>query len=214
MSTPTSPARTRRFAASTLAVGLIGSAALATSMGATLSGFTASITNSANTAASATLAIEETSGATTCRSYDATATCSTINKYGGTATPLMPGGSRTTTVTFTNVGTANAGSATLAPGACTATSTGAVGATTPTSPSTTSGNLCSVVNVAVYKAATATGSPLYNGSAAGFSSVINLDPLASSAAQPYTFVVSLPTAATTAVQGQQVSQPLVWTFNQ
>lgn len=183
-------------------------------MGATLSGFTATITNTVNTTASATLAIEETSGAATCRSYDATTTCSTINKYGGTATPLVPGGSRSTTVTFTNVGTADASAATLTPGTCTATSTGAVGATTPTTPNTTAGNLCSVLTVAVYAASTATGTPIYTGSVAGFTQAITLAPLASGAARDYTFVVALPSAATTAVQGQQVSQPLTWTFDQ
>lgn len=197
-----------------MATGVVGSAALAASMGATLSGFTASITISTNTAASAALAVEETSGSLTCKTYDSTSTCATINKYGGTATPLVPGGSQTTTVTFTNTGSVDVDTSNLTPGACSAVSTGVTGAVTPPATSTDPGNLCSVLNVAVYKAATATGTPLYNGSAAGFTSVVQLGALAESASQAYTFVVSLPSSATTAVQGQRVSQPLVWNFSQ
>lgn len=212
--TTTTSAKIRRVTGTTIVVGAIGSAALAASMGATLSGFTASITNSTNTAASATLAVTETSGGATCNSYDATATCGTINKYGGTASPLAPGSSQTTTVTFQNTGSVAVGSSNLTPSACVATATNAVGASTPTTPNTSAGNLCSVLNIKVYKAATATGTPIFDNTAASFTSAVSLGTLAPNASQAYTFVVTLPSSATSAVQGQQVSQPLAWNFSQ
>ncbi len=204
----------RRLTGAAVATGLAGSMALALSLGASVSAFTATITNSINTSASAALAVTETSGAATCNSYDATATCSTINKYGGVGSPLAPGQSRTTTVTFNNTGTVAVGSATLAPGACVATTTGTSGSTTPTTPNTTAGNLCSVLQVAVYKGATDAGTVVYNGSLAAFTATATVDPIAVAASQAYTFKVTLPASATTTIQGQQVSQPLTWTFNQ
>ncbi|GGF42510.1 hypothetical protein GCM10011519_15440 [Marmoricola endophyticus] len=183
-------------------------------MGASLSGLTATITNSTNTAASASMAITETSGSSTCKSYDTTATCADINKYGGTGTPLTPGGSQSTKVTFNNVGQVAVGTSTLTPAACTASSTGATGSSTPTTPNTSAGNLCSVLQVKIYQSASASGTPIYTGSAAGLTSAISLGKLAAGASQDYTFVVSLPADATTAVQGQSVSQALTWSFNQ
>lgn len=206
--------RRRRITPIALVAGLAGTLVIALSLGASLSGFIATITNTNNTAASATLAIQETSGASTCNSYDSTTTCSTINKYGGTASPMAPGGSQTVTVNFANNGTLNSTAGTVVPGTCVATSTGATGGQAPTSPNTSAGNLCSVMTITVYKAATATGSPIYSGSAAAFTSSIALGSLAAGANQSYTFVASLPSTATTAVQGQQISQQLTWNFNQ
>ena len=206
--------RRRRLTGAAVATGLAGSVVLAGSLGASLSGFTSTITNATNTASSAALAVSETSGAATCLSYDSTANCTTINKYGGTGTPLAPGSSNTTTVTFNNTGSVAVGSATLAPGTCVATTTGATGSTTPTTPNTTAGNLCSVLQVAVFKGATAAGTPYYTGSLAAFTATAAVEPIAVAANQPYTFRVTLPASATTVIQGQQVSQPLTWTFNQ
>lgn len=204
----------RRFTPVALVAGLSGSLALALGMGASLSGLTATITNTMNTAATAAMAIQETSGALQCNSYDATATCSTINKYGGTATPLVPGGSQNVTITLKNAGTVNAATATLAPGACSATTTGVIGAQTPTTPNTSAGNLCSQVNIAIYKGTDNTGAVVYNGTAAAFTATVNLGALNAGAQQSYYFVVSLPSGATTATQGQQILQQLVWTYNQ
>ncbi len=204
----------RRVTGAAVAVGAAGSLAVALSMGASLSSFTASITNSQNTASSDTLAITETLDQVACNSYDATTTCSTINKYGGTDEALEPGDSQTTTVTFENVGGVDAATAVLDPGACSATATDAVGAATPTLPITSAGNLCSVLTVEVHEAADALGTPLYSGSLAGFTADQTLLRLDEGEEQAYTFKVTLPQAATVAVQGQQVSQPLAWTFNQ
>ncbi len=206
--------RRRRFTIVALIAGIAGSLAIALSLGASLSGLIATITNTTNTASTAAMAIAETSGANTCNSYDATATCSTINKYGGTAIPLVPGGSQTVTVAFANTGSVGVTTSTLGPGTCVATPSGVLGGTTPTTPNTTAGNLCSVMNIAVYRGPIATGIPLYNGSAALFTASVTLGALAAAANQSYTFVTSLPAGTTAAVQGQQVSQPLVWTFNQ
>lgn len=208
------PQRRRRLVPAALLAGMSGTVVIALTLGVSLSGLVATITNTTNTAAAAAMAIQETSGANTCNSYDATSTCSTINKYGGTATPLVPGGSQTVTVTFKDVGTVAASASSLTPGACVATATGVVGGTTPTTPNTTAGNLCSVMNIAVYAGATATGTPLYTGSAAGFTAAVTLGALTAGASQAYTFVASLPATATTAVQGQQISQPLTWTYSQ
>ncbi|WP_299056307.1 hypothetical protein [uncultured Nocardioides sp.] len=211
------PSRRRHLTRAAVGAGLAGSLALALSMGASLSGFTATITNSENTTATAALAIEETGGGSTCASYDSTATCSTINKYGGTTTPLVPGGSSTTTVTFTNTGSVAVGASTMKGGICTATTrAGVTGATTPSATNTDPGNLCSVLELSVYKASTATGTPIFTGSPAAFqtATATTLGTLAVSGSQDYTFVVRFPSGATTAVQGQQVSQTIAWKFDQ
>ena len=209
-------AKRRRLTASAVAAGLGGSLLIAASMGASLSSLTASIQNSTNTAASAALAITETgtTNATgTCNSYDTTATCATINKYGGTGTPLVPGDSQTQVVTFTNSGSVAVGSSTLVPTACTARQGGRpAGASTPSATNTDPSNLCSVLQVKVYKGATTT-TPIYTGPMSGFTATQTLGTLAVNASQAYTFVVTLPATATTAVQGQQVSQPLTWNYN-
>lgn len=90
---------------------------------ATQAGWTqAIIANSTNTAATGKAVIlKEALGATTCLSsadVSNSSTCATINKYGGTGTPLMPGASQSVDVTFTNAGQASAASFVLAPGAC------------------------------------------------------------------------------------------------
>lgn len=213
-STQSQTSKRRRSKFAIIGAGAVGTAVLALSASGTLSAFVATITNSSNTAATASMAITETSGTATCNSYDTTATCTTIDKFGGTATPLVPGGAQTVTVKFANTGTVPVASSALTPGTCVATSTGAVGGTTPATPNSDPGNLCSALNVKVYAAATATGTPIYSGSPSGFTPVTTLGALAAGANQSYTFVTSLPAAATTAVQGQKVSQPLVWTFSQ
>ncbi len=205
----------RRITGVALVTGAAGSLIVALSLGASLSGFVATITNSTNTASTAALAITETGTGGTCNSYDTTTSCTTINKYGGVTTPLLPGGSQTQVVTFTNKGTAAAASSSLTPGSCVATTAGGLGSTTPPGTVTDPKNLCSVLNIAVYKGSVATGTKLYDGSAALFTGTTpaDLGPLTTATPQAYTFVVSLPSTATTLVQGQQVSQPLAWTFN-
>ncbi len=161
-------------------------------------------------------------GTVTCNSTDGqagnAATCATINKYGqaGITTPLVPGGSDTTTVTISNPGTVNAGSFNVAFGTCVN--------TIPTgSPGT--GNLCNYLTVSLYRGATATGTPLINKavlSAAGTFAFNTTNDgaamTAGGAGQQYTFVVNFPTATLPATdniyEGLSVTQPIVWTFNQ
>ena len=204
-----------RFTPAAVAAGLAGSLALSLSLSGTLSGFVATITNTQNTVGSGRLSITETSGTSTCNSYDASTTCATINKYGGVATPLLPGGSQAVTVTFANTGSVSVGSLVLAAGTCVATASATPGSTTPTTPITSPGNLCSAIIVTLYNGASAIGTPLFSGSAAAVSGISgSLGGLAVGANHSYTIVASLPAAASASVQGQQISQPLVWTFNQ
>ncbi|GAB3763005.1 hypothetical protein FB382_001328 [Nocardioides ginsengisegetis] len=113
-----------RFLPGVWAVCAVSAMALALSVNGTLSSWTSAVvSNDANTAATATAVIlKESSGGVDCySSTNATnsSTCTTINVYGGTATPLTPGGSQTMDVTFTNVGAAAATSFSVAPGSCT-----------------------------------------------------------------------------------------------
>lgn len=198
----------RRLAPAVVAAGALGTAVLALSMTGTLSAFTAAITNSVNTTGLGTLTMQETSGAITCNSTDGnstnTATCATINKYGGQT--LVPGGSSTTTVSIKNTGTATPTTFTLTPGACTQSGTAPAGVTAAT-------DLCSQVTVKLYAAATATGTPIYSGSLTGWANAAqSLTTLAGNAAQAYTFVVSTPSSLGNTYQNQSVSQPLVWQF--
>src|SRR5690349_11932071 len=92
----------------------LAAAVLTLSVSGTLSGWTTAVlTNDTNTAATAGAVVlkeANAAGTTTCFSSadpSNVATCSTINKYGGTATPLIPGGTQVTSVTFTDVGARN-----------------------------------------------------------------------------------------------------------
>ena len=107
------PSRLRRRLAAVptgaLVAAGVGSVLIAGSSVAVISGFTASITNSVNTVGSGALIMTESSGANTCVSSGSTvtsntATCSTINKYGG-STSAVPGTPISTTVTITDSGT-------------------------------------------------------------------------------------------------------------
>lgn len=222
--TPTAP---RRRPTALLAAGAAGSLALALSMTGTLSAFTASIQNSTNTAATGYLAMKETlldsSGtatSTTCSSNDGTAasvasnsaTCSTINKYGGTGgVGLTPGGAaQTTNIRITNTGNVPATAFTLTPGTCTATATGG----SVNSGTATSATVCSKVMVTITSGSTT----LYTGNAGAMTntdllSKLGTSSLAAGASIPITFSVKLDSSADNTTQGFTVSQPLTWTFN-
>ena len=114
----------RRRAGLLWAGGAVAAAILVLSVNGTLSSWTAAvITNDTNTVATAAAVILQEDGpaAATCLSStnaNNAYTCSTINKYGGTASPLNPGDSQVTDVVFSNVGTASAKSFVLTPGTC------------------------------------------------------------------------------------------------
>ncbi|MGL4339467.1 MAG: hypothetical protein ACRCSP_03455 [Rhodoglobus sp.] len=199
----------RRFTPVAIATGVLGAVLLSVSMTGTLSAFVASIQNSTNTAATGSLTMEEkttTGTIVTCLSTDGgtiytnAATCSTINKFGGSTTMLPGGPAVNTPITIKNTGTVNAATFTLTPGACTQTT--AVGAAT---------NLCSKINVVLTSGATT----IFSGTAAGLAAggVITIaGPPAAGATVPFNFAVSLDTTADNTYQNLQASLPLTWTF--
>lgn len=102
--------------------GGIAAAVLALGASGTLSSWTSAvIDNPTNSVAmDSAVILKETDGINTCYSSDGaqltvnTSTCATVNSYGGTASPLVPGASTTTDVTFTDVGGAAGSGVTLA----------------------------------------------------------------------------------------------------
>lgn len=196
------PAR-RRFAPIALLAGAAGVVMLSLSMTNTLSAFTAGIQNTVDTAGSGTLAMQETNsdGSVICNSsLSTTATCATINKYGGNLA-LVPGAAaQTTTVKIKNTGTVTATTFTLTPGACT--SSAQTGVTAG------AGNLCSKINLVVK----ANSTTVYSGTAAAFTLAQTLSSVPAGTTVTFTFDVSLDTTADNTFQGLQISQPLTWAF--
>lgn len=151
-------------------------------------------------------------GQITCNSTDNTsntATCATINKYGGTATPIAPGGSQTTTIKISNTGTIPATSFTVKGGTCASTNmTGAAASGT--------GNLCDKMNVEIKSGATT----IFTGTAKSFETTaavnilakISKAEIAKGAEETFTIKVSLPADAGNEFQGKQISQPITWQF--
>lgn len=215
--------RRRRFAPLLWLGGFGAVAVLALGVNGSLSTWTASITNADNHVGTGTLVMQEvgpaddagTGGTTTCLSSDATANCTTINKYGDagdSVTNLAPGGFVVSTVTISNTGTTDASAFTLAFGSCTQVPTA-----DPVGPPIV-GNLCSQLTVDVYQASTATGTPIATGTptalAAGGATSLTAAAAttAGGAGQDFTFKVTLPSTAGNEFQGIVASQPITWTF--
>ncbi len=163
------------------------------------------ITNDTNTTkVTDSVALEETSGVLDCSTSstaDNTYVCSTINKYGGTTTPLDPDGvnSNTTTVTLKNVGTGT-GDLTLKADACTKSGEG---------PNST-GNLCDEIEVEVECG----GDVKYTGTLTAFASAA-ASPIATLAADQSIscdVTVTLPATAPAGIAGTIASQPMDWTL--
>lgn len=203
-----------------------GIAALVLTLGVngTLSSWTEAILNNTTNSASTGQAVilREALGTTTCLSSDTasnSSTCSTINKYGGTAAPLTPGTDQTVTVTFTNVGAANASSFSLAPGACS--QTPAAGSGTPAAADLcTSGDLTVAVSCSpgtTYAAANAWTDLAYAAAApptATKSHAASGGDLNAGSSFTCQFTVALASGAGVATQGITVSQPLSWTLSE
>ena len=212
MSNHTAKRKRVRFAPLVLATSVAAAALLSVSMSGTLSGFVASITNTNNTAASGSLVMEEKSTGTTpvtCLSTDGgsvstnTATCSTINKFGGSTT-MVPGTPVSTTISIRNTGTLNASTFTLTPGTtCTQTAIA--------TPSGTATDLCAKMALVVKQ----DGAQVYSGTLTAFagSAAKSLTTVAAGGSSTFTFAVTLDSAATNAYQGLQASVPMTWTFN-
>ncbi|MGC4112628.1 MAG: hypothetical protein QM747_19820 [Nocardioides sp.] len=102
--------------------GLVAAVVLVLGVSGTLSSWTSAIITNDNNTTSLTEAMRlvETDGTVTCdtgTSDTNTVTCSDINKYGGTSTPLAPGDAHHVTVTLTNRGTGT-GDLTLSSESC------------------------------------------------------------------------------------------------
>src|SRR3954465_9265440 len=114
----------RRGGAALWGAGASAAILLVLSTTGTLSSWTSAIIpNHTNTVAAASAVILQEVGPTaaTCLSSSGVGnsfTCSTINKYGGTSSPLSPGGNQVTDVVFTNVGASAASSFVLGTGSC------------------------------------------------------------------------------------------------
>ncbi len=220
--------RARRRKPVVLLWGACAISALVLSLGATgtLSSWTqAIIGNSTNSTATAKAVIlQETSGATVCTSSDGaqatvnSSTCTTINKYGGTGSPLSPGSVVTTDVTFKNVGAANGTSFVLAPGSCSQ-SPAAGGGTPPAAALCTNNDL----NVAVscspgttYASGSAWGDLAYAAAAPPTATKTHnatggdLNPGASWTCR---VTVTLIGSAGITDQGITLTQPLTWTLS-
>ncbi len=213
MSASHSRPKRRRFTPAVLAGGVLGTVLLSLSMTGTLSAFTAQITNDTNTAASGTLIMKEANAAgdVTCLSTATgsavstnVATCTTINKFGGSKT-MLPGTTVTTAITIQNVGTAPASTFTLAPGTCTQSNNGA--------PNGTATDLCAKMKI-VIKSGAAT---VFSGTLATLAATtppIAITPApAAGVTVPFTFDVTLDAAAGNTYQGLSASLPLTWAFS-
>jgi hypothetical protein len=213
MSNHTAKRKRVRFAPLVLATSVAAAALLSVSMSGTLSGFVASITNTNNTAASGSLVMEEKStGATpvTCLSTDGgsistnTATCSTINKFGGSTT-MVPGQTVSTSITIKNAGTVSANTFTLTPGAACAQSANGTPAGTAT-------DFCSKLNVVITSGSTT----VYSGTAAALAGTaaksLSAAPVTAGTSTPFTIAVTLDSSAGNTYQNLSASLPLTWTF--
>ncbi|MGI3779711.1 MAG: hypothetical protein ACRYG2_02950 [Janthinobacterium lividum] len=213
---PSSFAARRRLSLAAILTGLVGVAILALSMTSSLAAFTASITNSINTAAAGTVIMQEqnAAGTVTCNSTDGTGnnvtantfTCATINKYGGSTT-MVPGQTVSTTVTIKNTGTSPVAGFTLAPGACTQ-SGNVTGSAT---------DACAKFGLVISQTVggttttiTPAGSTLTSLASGG--ALTLTAPVAAGTTITYKFDVTLAATAGNTYQGLAASQPLTWTF--
>jgi hypothetical protein len=205
--------RRLHFAPIALVTGVAAAALLSASMTGTLSGFVASITNSTNTAASGALVMQEqNSDATvTCLSSDNTlstntASCSTINKFGGNLL-MVPGQTVTTAITIKNAGTVPAATFKLTPGAtCTQSTNGTLNGSAT--------DLCAKLNVVITSGATTVFSGTLATLAGAAQSAFTMPaaPIAG-ATIPFSFAVTLDSGATNSYQGLAASLPLTWSFS-
>jgi hypothetical protein len=217
---PAHAAPTRPWFFPLVVVGLVtaSSLSMAASVQGSLGAFTAGVTNNGNTTGTGTIVLQEqnAAGTVTCNSTDAGLTandintnsslCSTIDQYGGTASPLVPGGSVATTITFRNTGTAAASVFTVTPGACTQSAAGG------TSGSAT--DLCAKLTVAITKTVGGTTSAVGSGTATALASggVLSIGSLAAGASLSITTTVTLSSSAGNTYQGLNALQPMVWQF--
>lgn len=202
--------RKRRFMPAIWIASGLSAVALTLGISGTLADWTQAIivndTNDAQSAAS--VALKESSGGVDCvdtaDNATNTATCSSINKFGGTAAPLAPGGSQSVTVDLTNTGSGT-GALTLTAAACTNTAVTGSGADPATYP------LCSQATIAV--TCTTPGTLSYGPQSlttfAG-AGALTVGTLTSGQSTSCTFTVALPSTAPSGYADQIVAQQLTW----
>jgi len=203
--------------------GLVAALLLVLSTNGTLSSWTSAvINNDTNTVATATAVIlKEVGPSATCYSSSGAGnsfTCSTVNKYGGTAAPLTPGGSQVTDVVFTNVGASAASTFVLTTGACSQSPTAGSG-TPATANVCTNGDLTVAIscsNGATYAAGSAWADLVQTAVAPSSigATLTHTASLAAGASFTCRFTVALLAGASVLDQGVTASQALTWTLNQ
>lgn len=193
--------------------GAIAAAILLLAVNGTLSSWTQAIVDNPDNsvAVKSAVALVETDGTNTCDTGASTTnqvSCTTINKYGGTASPLDPGGvnSQSVSVNLANTGTAT-GNLVLSADACVS---AAAPASTGADP--VGHPVCDVVTVEVACTGTGaldtTGSPAVLSSFAG-GAVVSLAPGAST---DCAFTLTLPAGTPSSYASQVASQGLHWTL--
>ena len=222
-------ARRRRFVPLVWGASAFSAAVLVLGVNGTLSAWTSAIiTNDTNTVATANALIlkevgpDGTAAHTPQTCYSSTGagnsyTCSTINKYGGITTPLTPGASQQSDVTFTNVGKATGASFKLVAGACSQTPTADGSATPPIN------NLCTAAGELTVAVSCSDGASYVPGSAwtdlvyaagtpGGIGTLTHTATLAADDSWTCRFTVALSPTASVTDQGITVTQPLTWTL--
>jgi hypothetical protein len=204
--------------------GVVSALLLALSTTGTLSSWTSAVlTNDTNTVATASAVILKEVGPSTATCLSSSGvgnsfTCSTVNKYGGTASPLNPGGSQVTDVVFSNAGASAASSFVLTTGSCSQSPTAGSG-------SPAAANICtngdltvaiSCSNGATYSAGAAWTELVQTAVAPSSipATLTHTAPLAAGASFTCRFTVALGAAASVLDQGITASQALTWTLNQ
>jgi hypothetical protein len=202
------------FAVPVIVAGALSSVLLAFSMTPTFSALAASISNTINTAGSGTLTMQEadSTGLILCNSTDGgsvstnSATCATINNYGGNLN-MVPGQTVTTTATIKNTGTVPASAFTLVGGPCVQANNGPVNGTAT--------DLCTKIQLLVKSGSTT----IYTGTATGFAAAnLNINSLLASptvapgATVPLSFAVTLDGTTGNTYQGLKVTQPMTLAF--
>jgi hypothetical protein len=192
----------RKLSLPLVLAGGVSSLVLALGMSPTFSAFTASITNNANNASAGTLVMSETGNSKTCFSSDSTATCTTINKYGGLLN-MKPGDSTTTNIVIANTGNVDAASFSLTPLTC-----------VPTGGGTGAGDLCGQLKVAITQDDVSVGTPVTPKLLTATSFLFTT--VKAKASTNIAITVSFPSTGDNATdnsfQGTQASQQLTWTF--
>lgn len=203
----------RKLSLPLVLAGGVSSLVLAFGMTPSFSAFSAAIQNSADTAGTAALVMQESdsSGAILCNSTDGgsvstnSATCATINKYGGNLA-MVAGQTVTTDISIKNTGSIDASSFSLTPSACTQANNGTANGTAI--------DLCSKIKVVIKSGTT----EIFSGTAASLASggvidlVAKVGTVAAGDSVPFSFDVTLDSSVDNTYQGLKVSQPLTWTF--